>query len=481
MATVAAADIIVTPTDNSGLVTRYYGSFALCSILCVALQLYSRTQGTSSKASASSSSGNTRFNSFQTNYLIVFMLAMFSDWLQGPYVYELYVSYGFSQAQIAELFVCGFASSMVVGTIVGGLADKYGRKVMCIMYSVCYIAACFTKMVPEYWTLMLGRFLSGVSTSLLFSVFESWMVCEHYKQGFDATSLGDTFAYATFGNGLVAVVAGLIANSAAQSHGYVAPFVVAILPLSIVAGLIFTTWSENYGSQQSNVSMTSSLSKGFSLIMSDSRIAALGMGQSCFEGAMYTFVFMWTPALKTIEESAAETSGHELQHSTSKYLGTIFAVFMVCVMVGSSIFKLFSAKKENLYKIPLVMHIVAFLSMGMTAAFINHKPTVYAMFLLFETTVGVFYPSYGVIKSEKIPEEIRSSVMNIFRIPLNAFVVVLLLKIKYLSPQIVFSVCTASHGAAFLCYLYFYSSLKFVNTEETVHLVETSSPKDDNA
>ena len=26
--------------------------------------------------------------------------------------------------------------------------------------------------------------------------------------------------------------------------------------------------------------------------------SALGMGQSCFEGAMYTFVFMWTPALK---------------------------------------------------------------------------------------------------------------------------------------------------------------------------------------
>lgn len=282
MASAAAAEILVTPTDNS-LVTRYYGSFAACSILCIALQLYSRKQNTSSKSSPSSPSGNGRFNSFQTNYLIVFMLAMFSDWLQGPYVYELYVSYGFSQAQIAELFVCGFASSMVVGTLVGGLADKYGRKVMCIMYSVCYIAACFTKMVPEYWTLMLGRFLSGVSTSLLFSVFESWMVCEHYKQGFDATSLGDTFAYATFGNGLVAVVAGLIANSAAQSYGYVAPFVVAILPLSIVAGLVFSTWSENYGSQQSNVSMTSSLSKGFSLIMSDSRIAALGMGQSCFE------------------------------------------------------------------------------------------------------------------------------------------------------------------------------------------------------
>ena len=120
---------------------------------------------------------NEKFTSFQRNYLLVFMLAMFADWLQGPYVYELYVSYGFSTQQIAELFVCGFGSSMVVGTYIGGLADKWGRKNMCILYSICYIIACFTKLVPEYWTLMLGRFLSGISTSLLFSVFESWMVC----------------------------------------------------------------------------------------------------------------------------------------------------------------------------------------------------------------------------------------------------------------------------------------------------------------
>ena len=257
--------------------TYYYGSFAVCAVLCIILQLYSRNSTSSSSSSASSTKSNgttalnARFSAFQTNYLIVFMLAMFSDWLQGPYVYELYVSYGFSQAEIAELFVCGFASSMVVGTFVGGLADKMGRKMMCIMYSVCYIIACFTKMVPEYWTLMLGRFLSGISTSLLFSVFESWMVCEHFKQGFDASLLGDTFAYATFGNGLVAVIAGLIANSAAHSYGYVAPFVVAIAPLTIVAGAVFFTWPENYGNQQLN--FAASLQKGFKLVVNDSRIA----------------------------------------------------------------------------------------------------------------------------------------------------------------------------------------------------------------
>jgi len=78
------------------------------------------------------------------------------------------------------------------------------------------------------------------------------------------------------------------------------------------------------------------------------------------------------------------------------------------------------------------------------------------MFLVFECTVGMFYPSYGVIKSEKIPEDIRSAVMNIFRMPLNAFVVLLLLKIKYLSPQVVFVICTAAHLLSILSYMYFY-------------------------
>lgn len=46
------------------------------------------------------------------------------DWLQGPYVYALYQHYGFDRGDIGRLFIAGFGSSMVFGTIVGSLADK---------------------------------------------------------------------------------------------------------------------------------------------------------------------------------------------------------------------------------------------------------------------------------------------------------------------------------------------------------------------
>ena len=84
-----------------------------------------------------------------------------ADWLQGPYIYELYVSYGFSEKEIAELFVGGFGSSFLVGTFVGALADSYGRKFMSIVYCISYSIACFTKLINNYYWLMLGRFLSG--------------------------------------------------------------------------------------------------------------------------------------------------------------------------------------------------------------------------------------------------------------------------------------------------------------------------------
>ena len=186
---------------------------------------------------------------------------------------------------------------------------------------------------------------------------------------------------------------------------------------------------------------------------------------------MYTFVFMWTPALKSVEETEAEAAGTALPgQTTSSYLGLIFAVFMVCVMIGSSCFKMFSAKKEMLYKIPLYIHATAFAAMAIITIFLEHKLVVYAMFLVFECTVGVFYPSYGVIKSEKIPEDIRSAVMNIFRIPLNAFVVLLLLKIKFLSSRVVFFICTLAHGTAFLCYWYFYTSTRTLDKTASVEL-----------
>lgn len=59
------------------------------------------------------------------------------------------------------------------------------------------------------------------------------------------------------------------------------------------------------------------------LFGSDEKIALLGAIQSLFEGSMYTFVFLWTPALSP--------NGEDIPH------GFIFATFMLASMLGSSL------------------------------------------------------------------------------------------------------------------------------------------------
>merc|ERR1740130_1976945 len=51
----------------------------------------------------------------------------------------------------------------------------------------------------------------------------------------------------------------------------------------------------------------------------------------------------------------------------------------------------------------------------------------FAAFLLFEFSVGLYFPSVGVLKSDIVPENVRATMYNIYRIPLNAVVVGLLL------------------------------------------------------
>ena len=150
---------------------------------------------------------------------------------------------------------------MFFGTFIGSLADRLGRKRFCLLYVALYVGSCMTKHYRNFWILMLGRLLGGVATSLLFSVFDAWMVYEHNQRGFDPEWMSSTFSSAAFGNSLVAIGAGVVAQAAADSMplipaqpggelmygGFCAPFDLAIAVLLFGGGILYTTWGENFG------------------------------------------------------------------------------------------------------------------------------------------------------------------------------------------------------------------------------------------
>ena len=74
-----------------------------------------------------------------------------------------------------------------------------------------------------------------------------------------------------------------------------------------------------------------SYKEGAQLIWNNRPIFWIGIVQSIIESCMYIFVFLWTPVLL-------------IPKSEDVPLGMIFSCFMVCIMIGSSLFSWFLKK-----------------------------------------------------------------------------------------------------------------------------------------
>jgi hypothetical protein len=79
------------------------------------------------------------FHTLQRQFFTVYFLAAFSDWLQGPYIYQVYRNYGYTEPQIALLYVTGFFSSMVCGT---GVSYKYTIDRVLFILTIMQILYC---------------------------------------------------------------------------------------------------------------------------------------------------------------------------------------------------------------------------------------------------------------------------------------------------------------------------------------------------
>jgi MFS family permease len=405
------------------------------------------------------------FLAFQRAYLAVFYVTMLADWLQGPSMWDLYYTYAadadakaragaviaaasssaddaanpyalclghggaachpaaFGLKAIGTLFFVGFATSSVFSGLVGPLIDKYGRRLGCVVYCLLEIAINLMEDVADMRVLLFGRFLGGISTSLLFVSFESWMVTEHRRRGFPESLLASTFSYAQVGNGLLAVTAGFLNQRVSDAYGPIGSFRLAVAVTLVVLVCVLTTWNENYG--DAKATLGSGFARAWRVIFdpADRSVLFVGISQSLFEGGMYTFVFNWVPALR------AAASGGDLDMPQ----GLVFSCMMICVTMGGLLFEIFvgvdspRAMKMSAHRFALNIFIVATLSFlgpavvgAKTGGF--HFPIMLASFLVFETTVGASFASMATLRSQSIPQELQGTIMNIFRVPLNVIV-----------------------------------------------------------
>eukprot|EP00455_Lapot_gusevi_P005435 TRINITY_DN1231_c0_g1_i1.p1 TRINITY_DN1231_c0_g1~~TRINITY_DN1231_c0_g1_i1.p1 ORF type:complete len:187 (-),score=79.12 TRINITY_DN1231_c0_g1_i1:121-681(-) len=136
---------------------------------------------------------------------------------------------------------------------------------------------------------------------------------------------------------------------------------------------------------------------------------------------------MWTPSLES-------TSNTEILH------GWIFATFMICVLIGSSIFGYLISIGARVERFTAYMLAVACVALFIPAVSTNHSVRLFAFFT-FEACCGIYWPSLGTMRGRYVPEEVRATIMNLFRMPLNLIVVVVLVKIGSMAETSVFSLC----------------------------------------
>jgi len=177
---------------------------------------------------------------------------------------------------------------------------------------------------------------------------------------FPEEDLSKTFALAQMGNGICAVLAGVMAQVLSRSIstqlityyvpvanegcfgqvsadklGDIGPFQLAIA-LTVLALFFVWQWPENHGGDGSDNEKQHLFGDAIQCIQKDRRILLLGMNQSLFEGAMYTFVIMWVPTLARMVPGGKPGAPDFKVFGQGQ--GWIFAAMMVCITIGGELF-----------------------------------------------------------------------------------------------------------------------------------------------
>ncbi|KAG7122675.1 Molybdate-anion transporter like protein [Verticillium longisporum] len=416
------------------------------------------TTTTTSKAKAESSNNaaskaKAESPSSQNSFFLVYALVMASDWLQGPFLYSLYRDeHALPPHLIPALFTTGFLAGALSAPFIGALADAHGRRAACLVF--CLASASSSLLTaypgaapaadgstpPRVALLFVGRALGGLATSLLFSVFETWMVADVAKQrhaqrgGEKGQSVaGDGDLSATFGlmstvNSVVAIVSGLASEWLVGLVGTSrAPFGASALLVGVAAVCMLVAWDENYGATGTTTTppSKSNAKKGEATTavslwntLTTPGMLALTVASTAFEGSMYLFVVLWAPVL---ESAAAAASSSSSSPAPLPY-GLIFASFMSATLLSSLAYPRLTAHLSPPTLLALLLATASLLLHALASRPAGPQPAFW-LFCAFEAVVGAYFPAQATLKNALVPDAVRGRAYAALRVPLNVFVV----------------------------------------------------------
>ncbi|KAG8161255.1 hypothetical protein KVR01_009519 [Diaporthe batatas] len=371
---------------------------------------------------------------FRRGFLSIYLLVMSSEWLSGPYLYALLRDdRGLPEPVVIGLYATAYTSAAVSALAVGFLADRYGRRKACLAQCVIHSLACLTVVfggdcLP---VLFLGRVLAGTALTLLWTVFESWMVTEWNARGLGRGGaeggLSEMFGVMTRTNCMAAIVGGLFGHCMVSAMGSkMWPFWAGIVCEGVAAVLMLRRWNENFGVSQQLQGDDRQLAEpdeSRTGRLGDGRIWALTFVTCCFEGTAYLVIFLWPSVLQGAHEaSSADAGPAEIPY------GVIFGSFMAAMIIGALVFNA-SLKSIRTPAAPvwLLLGAIALACLSLLLlSVLQVEVALYYAFLTFEVANGIYVPSMAYMRGLVVDSKSRAGIYGLMKIPLFLFVILAL-------------------------------------------------------
>ncbi|CAD7940343.1 unnamed protein product [Amoebophrya sp. A120] len=193
-----------------------------------------------------------------------------------------------------------------------------------------------------------------------------------------------------------------------------------------------------------------SIKKSFGLLTQDRRILLLGLSVALFEGSMYLFVCSWTASFFTIDSYLnLPASRHNIQQPI------LFATLLSGYLIGSCLCNVFLSRGTSGKTLACWVMLLGSFGLSLPATVLYVAPiyfpqadtqlylpdtpmdqsgtvlvlqiVMYTGFVLFEMAVGMYFPTMGGVKASMVPEDIRATLYNIFYIPSNLMICLVLM------------------------------------------------------
>lgn len=337
---------------------------------------------------------------------------------------------------MASLYTATYCAAAFSAPWTGYLADKFGRRGACLAFCAIHSVSSLSVLFDRTEILVLGRILSGIGITLLWTAFESWMIGEYTRRELAKSSipLSHMFGIMTTWNCATAIATGLLAHGVVWvSDSKTGPFLVSILLDALAAVLMLRSWNENHGVQvdphanEYGLKTKKSWRQEVMDSIRDSRVLALSLISCCFEGTIFLVMFYWPGALQQAH-NRSQASDDGIPY------GVVFGNFMATMVLGALLFGLLmrtAAKSANNQDSILAKNLLsgALFFAGISslvATFVGPELQLFGALMFLEACNGIYVPSMAFQRGKLVNETGRASVYGLMNIPLFMFVIVAL-------------------------------------------------------